>query len=144
MKSRKSLIQRCLFEVNERRQTVTDIEIMMGKYKQYVVDLGHQIEFEQERSGVYDVNHFTYPTFAKAAIQRRDNLKNSIAVLEPKLEEARDHSAEAYEELRKVERIGKRDTERVRANIAAREQVELDETGLMQNLGFNPSQAKSY
>ncbi len=144
MKSRKSLIQRCLFEVDERRQIVADIETMMVDLQQMAVDLERQIQAEQERAGVDDVNHFAYPTFAKAAIQRRDNLKNSIALLEPKLEEARDHSAEAYEELRKVERIGKRDTERVRANIAAREQVELDEIGFMQNLGFNPSLAKSY
>ena len=144
MKSRKSLIQRCLFEVNERRQTVTDIETMMVDLQQMAVDLERQIEFEQERSGVDDVNHYAYPTFAKAAIQRRDNLNNSIGNLETKLEESRDLLTEAFEELKKVELIEERDTERVRAKTAAREQADLDEIGFMQNFGFNPSQAKSY
>ena len=127
MKSRKSLIQRCLFEVNEQRQVVADIESMMGKCKQNVVDLERQIEFEQERSGVDDVNHCTYPPFAKAAIQRRDNLKNSVRKLESKLEEARDNWAEAYEELKKIDLI-----ESGRTQITAQEQAEFDETGLMQ------------
>jgi flagellar export protein FliJ len=127
MKSEKSLIQRCRFEVNERRQVVAEIESMMGKCKQNVVDLEHQIEFEQERSGVDDVNHCTYPPFAKAAIQRRDNLKNSVRKLESKLEEARDNWAEAYEELKKIDLI-----ESGRTQITAQEQAEFDETGLMQ------------
>jgi len=127
MKSRKSLIQSCLFEINEQRQVVADIESMIGKCKQNVVDLEHQIEFEQERSGVDDVNHCTYPPFAKAAIQRRDNLKNSVRKLESKLEEARDNWAEAYEELKKIDLI-----ERGRTQITAQEQAEFDETGLMQ------------
>ena len=127
MKSRKSLIQRCRFEVNERRQVVAEIESMMEKCKQNVVDLEHQIEFEQERSGVDDVNHCTYPPFAKAAIQRRDNLKNSVRKLESKLEEARDNWAEAYEELKKIDLIESGHTQ-----ITAQEQAEFDETGLMQ------------
>ncbi len=121
MKSGKSLIHRCRFEVNERRQVVTDIESMMGKYKQNVVDLEYQIEFEQERSGVDDVNHCTYPTFAKAAIQRRDNLKNSVRELESKLEQARDHWAEACEKLKKIDRT----------KSATREHMDINEIGLM-------------
>ena len=121
MKSQKSRIQRCLFEVNELRQVVADIESMMRKYKQNVVDLEHQIEFEQERSGVDDVNHCTYPPFAKAAIQRRDNLKNSVHKLESKLWEARDHWAEAYEELKKINRT----------KSAERELMVINEIGLM-------------
>lgn len=129
MKSRKSLIQLRRFEVDERKQTVTDIESMMGELQQMVVDLERQIEVEQEKAGVNDVNHYAYPTFAKAAIQRRDNLKNSIKELNVKLEEARDQLAEAFEELKKVELIEERDAERVKSQNAAQEQAELDEIG---------------
>ena len=73
---------------------------------------------------------------AKAAIQRRDNLKNSVKDLEAKLEEVRDQLAEAFEELKKVELIEERDAERVRTQTAAREQAELDEIGLMRNMGL--------
>jgi flagellar export protein FliJ len=134
MKSRKSLIQLRRFEVDERRQTVADIEAMMGELQQMVIDLERQIEVEQEKAGVSDVNHFAYPTFAKAAIARRDNLKNSCAELEVKLEEARDQLAEAFEELKKVELIEERDAERVRVHEASKEQAELDEIGINMTL----------
>jgi flagellar FliJ protein len=134
MKSRKSLIQLRKFEVDERRQTVADIETMLGELQQMGIDLERQIEVEQEKAGVSDVNHFAYPTFAKAAIQRRDNLKNSCGELEGKLEEARDHLAEAFEELKKVELIEERDAERVRVHEAAQEQADLDEIGINMNL----------
>ncbi len=136
MKSRKSLIQLRRFEVDERRQTVADIENMLEDLKQMVVVLERQIEVEQEKAGVNDVNHFAYPTFAKAAIQRRDNLQNSIGELEKKLEEARGELAEAFEELKKVELIEERDAERVRAQSAARDQAELDEIALMPKMGM--------
>ena len=136
MKSRKSLIQLRRFEVDERRQTVADIENMLEDLRQMVVDLERQIEVEQEKAGVNDVNHFAYPTFAKAAIQRRDNLQNSIQELEKKLEEARGELAEAFEELKKVELIEERDAERVRAQSAARDQAELDEIALMPKIGM--------
>ena len=134
MKSRKSLIQLRRFEVDERRQTVADIEAMMEELQQMVIDLERQIEVEQEKAGVSDVNHFAYPTFAKAAIARRDNLKNSCAELEVKLEEARDQLAEAFEELKKVELIEERDAERVRVHEASKEQAELDEIGINMTL----------
>lgn len=134
MKSRKSLIQLRRFEVDERRQTVSDIENMIGELQQMVVDLERQIEVEQECAGVSDVNHFAYPTFAKAAIKRRDNLKNSIQELEVKLGEARGQVAEAFEELKKVELIEERDAERLREHSAAQEQVEPHETGI--NMGM--------
>ncbi len=134
MKSRKSLIQLRRFEVDEQRQTVADIEAMMGELQQMVIDLERQIEVEQEKAGVSDVNHFAYPTFAKAAIARRDNLKNSCAELEVKLEEARDQLAEAFEELKKVELIEERDAERVRVHEASKEQAELDEISINMTL----------
>lgn len=136
MRSRKTLIQLRRFEVDERRQTVADIETMMEELRQMIVDLERQIQVEQEKAGIDDVNHFAYPTFAKAAIQRRDNLKKSVQELEAKLVESRDQLAEAFEELKKIELIEERDVERIRIQAAAREQAELDEIGLMRNMGL--------
>lgn len=91
------------FEVNERRQKVADIEMMIGDLKRMADDLDHQIKVEQDACGIRDVNHYAYPTYAKAASQRRDNLRASVAGLEAKLEEAKAHLEEAWEELRKSE-----------------------------------------
>ncbi len=134
MRSRESLIRLRRFEVDEKRQKVADIEVMIQDFNQMVVDLDRQIEAEQERAGVSDVNHYAYPTFAKAAIQRRDNLRASIEDLEAKLERARDDLAEAFEDLKKVELINERENERVRAEQAKSEQEELDRMGQLTHM----------
>ena len=134
MKSRDSLIRLRRFEVDEKRQTVADIEVMIQDFNQMVVDLDRQIESEQERAGVSDVNHYAYPTFAKAAIQRRDNLNASIDDLQVKLDRARDDLAEAFEELKKVELINERETDRERAEQMKTEQDELDQIGQLAHM----------
>jgi flagellar export protein FliJ len=91
------------FEVSEKRQKVADIEMMIADFKRMADDLDHQIKVEQETSGITDVNHFAYPTYAKAAMQRRDNLRSSVGGLETKLDEARADVEAALEELKKSE-----------------------------------------
>lgn len=136
MKSRESLIRLRRFEVDEQRQKVADIESMIADFRQMASDLERQIEVEQERAGVSDVNHYAYPTFAKAAIQRRGNLVASIEELEAKLEKAREELAEAFEELKKVELMQERESERSRAYAESVEQGELDEIGRLSNAGL--------
>ena len=50
--------------------------------------LDRQISAEEDRTGVKDAGHFAYSTFAKAAGQRRMNLKASIEGLAAKLDAA--------------------------------------------------------
>lgn len=126
MKSRETLIRLLRFEVDEKRQKVTDIETMIADFQRMTDDLERQILIEQERAGVSDVNHFAYPTFAKAAIQRRDNLKASIDDLEAQLERAREELAEAFEELKKIEMAEERGAIRERKALESREQAALD------------------
>jgi|EndMetStandDraft_5_1072996.scaffolds.fasta_scaffold48454_2 flagellar FliJ protein len=96
------------FEASEKRQKVMDIEMMIADFRRMAEDLDHQIKVEQEACGIHDVNHFAYPTYAKAAIQRRDNLRSSVAGLEAKLEEAKGQLEEALEELKKSEIVEER------------------------------------
>jgi flagellar FliJ protein len=108
MKSNDTLLKLRRFEMNEKQQQVSEIEVMIGDFKRMADDLSHQIKVEEESCGVRDVNHFSYPTYAKAARQRRDNLIASIAALEAKLEEARVQLLEAQEELKKSELVEER------------------------------------
>jgi flagellar FliJ protein len=96
------------FEASEKRQKVVDIEMMIADFRRMAEDLDHQIKVEQEACGIHDVNHFAYPTYAKAAMQRRDNLRSSVAGLEAKLEEAKGQLEEALEELKKSEIVEER------------------------------------
>ena len=89
MKSRDALSRLKRFEVEEKRRKVAEIESHDRRIQSDGDDLDRQIAIEQERAGVSDINHYAYPTFAKAAIQRRDNLTASAADLEAKLASAR-------------------------------------------------------
>ena len=118
MKSRDAVSRLKRFEVEEKQRKVAEIEMMIGDFSQTAQDLDRQIAIEQERAGVSDTNHYAYPTFAKAAIQRRDNLLASTADLEAKLSAARATLAEAFEELKKIELLEERDAERVKIEQA--------------------------
>ena len=118
MKSRDALSRLKRFDVEEKQRKVVEIETMIGDFNQMANDLDRQIAIEQERAGVSDTNHYAYPTFAKAAIQRRDNLLASAADLELKLADARETLAEAFEELRKIELLEERDVERMKIEQA--------------------------
>src|SRR5262249_371589 len=114
MKSRETLIRLKKFQVEERRRTVAQIESMISGFERISVDLERDIKIEQDRSGIHDPAHFAYPTYAKAAIQRRDNLKRSAHDLKIQLEDAKATLGEAFEEMRKVELLGERDQIRER------------------------------
>lgn len=130
MKSRDSLIRLKRFQVDEKRRQAADIEMMVAEFERMASDLDQQILAEQERAGITDVTHYAYPTFAKAAMQRRDNLLASADDLREKLARANDELAEAFEELKKVELIDEREQERERVAEAAREQSDMDGVAL--------------
>jgi flagellar protein FliJ len=130
MKSRDALIRLKRFEVDDRRRKVAEIETMIGDFNHMAVDLDRQIAIEQERSGVSDTNHYAYPTFAKAAIQRRNNLLASAADLQAKLASAREQLAEALEELGKIALLEERDA--MKLEQARNAQVDLAEVGGVQ------------
>jgi flagellar export protein FliJ len=109
MKSRDAVIRLKRFEVEEKRRKVAEIESMIGDFNHMACDLDRQIAIEQERAGITDVNHYAYPTFAKAAIQRRNNLTASAADLEAKLAAARGELDEACGELKKMELVEESD-----------------------------------
>jgi len=131
MKSRETLIRLKKFQVDEKRRRVAQIEGMIADFQRMSADLEREILTEQERAGINDPAHFAYPTYAKAAIQRRENLMRSAEELRAQLEEAKGLLGEAFEELKKVELLDERDQARERAEENAREQADLDSIGLM-------------
>src|SRR3954467_15763103 len=133
MKSRDTLIRLKKFQVDEKRRKVTQIEGMIAEFERMAGDLDREIKVEQERAGIHDPGHFAYPTYAKAAIARRENLKRSADELRVQLDDAKAALGEAFEEMKKVELLDERDQMRMREEEAAREQAELDAIGLMRS-----------
>jgi len=131
MKSRETLIRLKKFQVDEKRRKVAQIEGMIAEFERMGVDLEREIKAEQDRAGIQDPAHFAYPTYAKAAMVRRENLKRSADELRVQLDDAKSALGEAFDEMKKVELLEERDQIREREEEAAREQAELDAIGLM-------------
>ena len=126
MKSRETLIRLKKFQVDEKRRKVAQIETMIAEFDRIAAELDREIKTEQERAGIHDPAHFAYPTYAKAAIARRENLKRSADELKVQMDDAKAALGEAFEELKKVEMLDERDHAREKAEENAREQAELD------------------
>src|SRR5229473_449963 len=105
MKSRESLIRLKKFQVEEKRRKVAQIETMTAEFERMAGDLDREIAAEQERAGIHDPTHFAYPTYAKAATTRRENLKRSAGELAVQLEEAKIALHECFDDLKKVEQL---------------------------------------
>lgn len=109
VKSRDHLIRLKRFQVDERRRRVTQIETIIAEFTRMANDLDREIQIEEQRAGIADIAHFAYPTYARAAVVRRDNLNRSIDELREQLEEAKGHMAGAAEDLATVENLDGRE-----------------------------------
>jgi hypothetical protein len=109
MKSRENLVRLKQFQVNEKRRQLAQLDMMIAEFERMANDLEVQIGAEEKKAGITDVHHFAYPTFAKAARQRRDNLKNSQGDLADQRTTALSLLREAEAELSKAQMLESRD-----------------------------------
>ncbi|TMJ79452.1 MAG: flagellar export protein FliJ, partial [Alphaproteobacteria bacterium] len=111
-KSRETVIRLNKFRVEERRRRVAQIETMIAEFERIAGELDREIKIEQDRVGIHDPAHFAYPTYAKAATQRRENLKRSADDLKIQLADAKSALEEAFEDMKKIELLDERDQSR--------------------------------
>lgn len=109
MKSRENLVRLKLFQVNEKRRQLTQLETMIAEFDRMAAELDHQVEAEEKKTGITDISHFAYSTFAKAARQRRDNLTHSKDELIGQKDAAEADLSEAEAELSKAQMLEERD-----------------------------------
>ncbi len=105
MKSRDTLIRLKRFQVDEKKRRVRQIEVMVAEFTRMILDLDREIAAEEKRAGISDPTHFAYPTYARAAMTRRENLRSSIQELSGQIEDAKAAQEEAQAELQKFESI---------------------------------------
>lgn len=103
MRSRDTLLRLARFKLQERQRQAMGLESMIAEFLRKQDDLDALISAEEARSGVTDPEHFNYPTTAKAARVRRDNLLASVADLNDQLAEVRAAYAEEESELNRLE-----------------------------------------
>jgi len=128
MKPRNTLISLKKFQLSEKIRRVAQIEAMIADFRRIANDLELEIAAEEVRAGINDPAHFAYPTYAKAAITRRENLKRSADELAVQLEGTKAALQESFEELKKAELLDERDHDRHAAE-EAREPADLDAIG---------------
>ncbi|MDT3376537.1 flagellar export protein FliJ [Labrys portucalensis] len=109
MKSRDTLIRLKRFQADERRRQVIQIETMVAEFERMAGELDREIKAEEAKAGITDPSHFAYPTYARAATARRDNLRGSADDLKIKLEDARSALADALDDLKMVETLDDRE-----------------------------------
>jgi len=112
MKSRETSLRLKRFAAEEKRRKVNDLEHMIREFEHMAQELDRQVQSEEERTGIRDKSHFAYSTLAKAAAQRRDNLRASIANLQIKLEDAVRERDDAWADLDRIGPEVHRETER--------------------------------
>ncbi|PWB83658.1 MAG: flagellar export protein FliJ [Methylocystaceae bacterium] len=109
MKSRDTLVRLKRFQAEEKRRRVAQLQTMIAEFTRMTGDLDREIAYEEQRANISDPFHFAYPTYARAARTRRDNLIRSVGDLRDQLAEAEVHLKEAVEELNKAQSHEARD-----------------------------------
>ncbi len=120
MKTRENLVRLKQFQVNDKRRQLLQLDMMIAEFERMASELELQIAAEEKKAGITDINHFAYPTFAKAARLRRDNLMNSQQDLLQQRTTAESLLAEAEAELSKAEALESRDARSREAEVPLR------------------------
>lgn len=109
MKSRDTLVRLKRFQAEEKRRRVVQLNAMIAEFTRMSNELDREIAIEEQRANINDPNHFAYPTYARAARTRRENIVASLAELRGKLEVAENDLKEASEEFAKAQSAEARD-----------------------------------
>ncbi len=127
MKSRDTFVRLKRFQAEEKRRRVVQLNTMIAEFTRMSNELEREINHEEQRANISDPNHFAYPTYARAARSRRENIVASLNELRGQLEEAEAQFKEASEELAKAQSQEARDrgAERMVDVVAERRQAEL-------------------
>jgi flagellar protein FliJ len=70
-----------LRQANWEHSRLASLDRLIDELTVEADELDHEIAAEEAKSGIGDPRHFAYPTYARAAIQRRDNLRRSVEQL---------------------------------------------------------------
>jgi flagellar FliJ protein len=105
MRSPTALIRLKMVRIEQRQRMVAQIQRAIADFELQTTNLNLEIREVEERTKNHDPAHFAYSTFAKAAIQRRDNLERSADNLKIQLDAAKTALGDAKDELEAVTRM---------------------------------------
>ncbi len=130
MKDLGALIRFKKWTLDEKRRVLAEIELLERNLQRQLEKLAADLARERTVAEGSAEASYKFAEYTAAVAQRRSKIQHSIASVAEKLEAARDEVALAFEELKRYELTqAQRDKER-QAELAAKEQAELDETAL--------------
>jgi flagellar protein FliJ len=130
MKSRDTLVRLRRFQVEEKRRRAAQIESMIAEFCRMATDLEREIALEEQRAGISDTSHFAYPTYARAARTRRENLLRSADELRSQLADAKANLDDALAEFAKVQSLEGREKPADHPGEAAAPPLDMTTMGL--------------
>jgi flagellar protein FliJ len=117
MRSRESLLRLNRFRVEDCRRQVADMDLMIQDLMRKHDDLDNHVKFEEQRTGVSDINNVNYSMAAKSVRGRRDNILKTVGELRDQHESMIERLKEAEGDLRKVEMLVEKETPTARSPL---------------------------
>lgn len=128
-RSHESLIRLARFKVEGLQKQMAELDRARAALSRKSDELEQDVAREQAAVGGDIEGGAAYGAFARAVVERRDNLKRSLAEVDSQAESLRADLRAAFEELKKYELLEERRVARERDARQRAETAELDETG---------------
>lgn len=123
------LIRLQRWKVDEKRRVLADLQALHAELTAKAEALEAEVVAEQQSAAAYGTT-FAYRAYAEQVIQRRESLAESLADVMRAMLKAQNDLSDAYQEAKRYEMAQDRAQQRLAAEAARREQVDLDEMGL--------------
>ena len=120
------MIRLSKWNLDEKRRELVELENMRDGLRAKVKSLDEEVVREQETASKSIVVNL-YGSYARAVIDRRDNLERSIAEIDLLVESKKDEVSIAFQELKKFEIARDRDAEKERYKQERKDQTRLDD-----------------
>ena len=130
MRGLKNLIRVHSWQLDEHRRKLADMQRLKDDFLSRIAQLEADVKKEQKAAAEDNIVNFSYATYAAAVMERRETLQASIADLDPEIDRAEGEVSDAYRELKKYELALEVRERHKAAEMARREQNEMDEMGL--------------
>jgi flagellar export protein FliJ len=130
MKGLATLIRLAKFNLDEKRRQLAELERLREHLLRSLDKLAVEVSREQQTAAESQDPFTGYASYARAALDRRAVIEQSLADLAPQLGAAAEAVTAAFQEFKRYELAEENNHRRAAAKDRRREQARLDETGL--------------
>ena len=125
-----NLIRLHKWRLDEKRQTLADLERLGDDLQTRLQTLKLEADQERALAARSDDVRFAYPAYAAATGDKRATLSASLVEITERIEAAQDEVTTAFRELKRLEISLETHERRQRAVAERREQIRLDEIAI--------------